>query len=304
MARVRRLKVRGEVAYYHIISRIVGSEYYLGDTEKEKLFMIIKRYAQLYLVKIIGFCIMDNHFHLLVKSEPESAYTDEEILEKLVKFYGGNLEYSKKEIERYRDKLEDISGFVQSFKQTFTRWYNKVNGRNGYLWGDRFKSVLIEEGTSLLNCLAYIDLNPMRAGIVDRPEDYRWSGIGYYIGSGNKDKLLSLGEAFEMSESEPGDIAGIYRELVYRAGGIYKDKKEDIDAKATKGKEKRFKVSGADKFRYRVRYFSDGLVIGSKEFISRAYAKFGGSVILKSDRSAHKTGIGDDIFSLRKLRAV
>ena len=56
-----------------------------------------------------------------------------------------------------------------------------MNNRTGYFWGDRFKNVLIEKGEALINCLAYIDLNPVRAKIVKRPEDYRWSGIGYQI---------------------------------------------------------------------------------------------------------------------------
>jgi putative transposase len=58
--------------------------------------------------------------------------------------------------------------------------------------GDRFKSVIVEKGETLINCLAYIDLNPLRAGLVDRPEDYRWNSLGYHVQTGNKDNFLSL----------------------------------------------------------------------------------------------------------------
>jgi hypothetical protein len=70
--------------------------------------------------------------------------------------------------------------------------YNKRHHRRGYFWGDRFKSVIVEKGETLINCLAYIDLNPLRAGLVERPEDYRWNSIGYHLQTGNKDHFLSL----------------------------------------------------------------------------------------------------------------
>jgi putative transposase len=52
--------------------------------------------------------------------------------------------------------------------------------------------VIVEKGETLINCLAYIDLNPLRAGLVDRPEDYRWNSLGYHVQTGNKDNFLSL----------------------------------------------------------------------------------------------------------------
>jgi hypothetical protein len=61
----------------------------------------------------------------------------------------------------------------------------------GYFWGDRFKSVIVDKGETLVNCLAYIDLNPLRAGMVDRPEEYRWNSLGYHLQTENKDQFLS-----------------------------------------------------------------------------------------------------------------
>jgi hypothetical protein len=90
-----------------------------------------------------------------------------------------------------RQKLASLSEFVREVKVNFTRFYNKRHGRRGYFWGDRFKSLILEQGETLINCLAYIDLNPVRAGIVEKPEDYRWSSLGYHLQSGNKDGFLS-----------------------------------------------------------------------------------------------------------------
>jgi hypothetical protein len=77
------------------------------------------------------------------------------------------------------------------------RYYNKRHHRRGYFWGDRFKSVIVDKGETLVNCLAYIDLNPLRAGIVDRPEDYRWNSLGYHLQTQNKDQFLSTDFWFE-----------------------------------------------------------------------------------------------------------
>ena len=59
--------------------------------------------------------------------------------------------------------------------------------KKGYFGGDRFKSVIVDKGETLVNCLAYIDLNPLRAGLVDRPEDYRWNSLGYHLQTHNKE---------------------------------------------------------------------------------------------------------------------
>ena len=64
--------------------------------------------------------------------------------------------------------------------------------------------MIVENGETLINCLAYIDLNPLRAGLVDRPEDYRWDSLGYHIQTGNKDNFLSLD--FGSLEFGPGEI--------------------------------------------------------------------------------------------------
>ncbi|MFT5188909.1 MAG: hypothetical protein ACI9DF_001628 [Verrucomicrobiales bacterium] len=75
---------------------------------------------------------------------------------------------------------------MRELKQRFTQRYNKKAKRKGPLWDERFKSVLLEnDKTVLLTMAAYIDLNPVRAGLVNDPKDYRWSGYGEAV-AGNK----------------------------------------------------------------------------------------------------------------------
>jgi hypothetical protein len=96
------------------------------------------------------------------------------------------------QIPTLRAKRPSLSDYVKEIKQRFSHWYNKRHGRKGFFWGKRFKSVLVENGDTLINCLAYIDLNPVRAGLVERPEDYRWCSLAYHVQTGNKDDFLSL----------------------------------------------------------------------------------------------------------------
>jgi len=337
MARPKRLKLTEEEGFFHIISRTVGQEFFLGDVEKEKLFNIIKYYSGYYFVKPIGLTVMSNHFHLLIKSEPESYYSDDQVKQRIAEYRDkkkkkekakeedweeeeeeGDGEISDNELQQIKKQMADISEYVRAIKQTFSRWYNKMNNRSGYLWGDRFKSVLIEKGEGLLNCLAYIDLNPVRAGIVKRPEDYRWSGIGYRIYTDNKGDFLSFDGIFsesEMKDLPKEELLQCYRYFVYKCGNIKRlslaeiEEGEDVaNVKSVIDDEtynhelmRNFKLPKGEIMLGRIRYFSDGMVIGSKKFLKEAYAKFAGEIIRKKDRNVYQTGINRNILSLRRL---
>jgi len=79
-------------------------------------------------------------------------------------------------LEKYKRRFCNLSLFVKEVKERFSRWYNRKHQRIGTLWAGRFKSVLVEDGVALRTIAAYIDLNPVRAGIVEDPKDYRWCG--------------------------------------------------------------------------------------------------------------------------------
>jgi hypothetical protein len=68
--------------------------------------------------------------------------------------------------------------------QRFTCWFNRERGRRGTLWESRFRSVIVEDGLAARTMAAYIDLNPVRAGMVEDPADYRWSSYGEAVGGG------------------------------------------------------------------------------------------------------------------------
>jgi len=129
-------------------------------------------------------------------------------------------ELGEKQIPILRDKWSSLSEFVKEIKQGFSRFYNRRHHRKGFFWAERFKSVIVDNGETLINCLAYIDLNPIRAGIVEKPEEYRWCSLGYHVQTNNRDRFLSLDSGLrEFAIKSAKDRLAYYRRFVYEGGG-------------------------------------------------------------------------------------
>jgi hypothetical protein len=267
---------------------------------------LIRRYAALYLVEILGFCLMGNHFHILVRVIPEYKFSDEEILKRYINFYGDERIFADGLVPSLRMKLSSLSEFMREIKVNFARFYNRRHHRRGYFWGDRFKSVIVENGQTLINCLAYIDLNPLRAGLVELPEQYRWSSLGYHIQTNNQDNFLSTDFGLnEFSVKNLKERIRRYRRYVYEAGSLNQPEKGNVKVIADKALEKErsrgFELSKSDRFRYRTRYFTDSGIIGSKAFVSANYQRF--KTLFKSKHEKKPKSITglDGIYSLKRL---
>jgi REP element-mobilizing transposase RayT len=253
---------------------------------------------------------MSNHFHILVEipERPAIDPTDEELLAHMKVLYSGRRmreirwqleEYRRQEnhtaAEEYRQqflrRMWDLSAFMQSVKQRFSSWYNSREGRDGFLWSERFKSVLVEDGHAARVMAAYIDLNPVRAGIVKRPEDYRWCGYAEAVAGRRKAReglkwLMAEKLRTRMSDEEAAKEAGEWRKVLedygrFMAGDEDRRHKTE-DARGKKAREEKksrgFRsravphlLSEARMLRCRVRYFTDGLVLGTKEFVDGAF---------------------------------
>ena len=197
MARVRRIIATGD-GYYHVISRITGQQFLLKDKAlKEALVDAIDRSAQFSGVSVLSYCIMDNHFHLLchIPQFDVGTVPNEMVIERVGCLKGqekmkdfkehlerlaqkGKMAECEAEIERYRRRMYNLSEFVKTFKEVFSRRFKEKTGYIGQIWTERFKSVLLEDGNAVRRCAAYIELNPVRAGIVSMREEYRWNSVG------------------------------------------------------------------------------------------------------------------------------
>jgi len=285
------------------MSRTALPEFPLGAGEKDFLLELIKRLSKLYLTEILGFCLMGNHFHLLVKMLPESDFGDQDVKKRCREFYGPDYVFPEGHLPHFRIKLDSLSEFVRDIKVNFTRYYNRRHNRRGYFWGDRFKSVIVDKGETLVNCLAYIDLNPLRAGVVKKPEEYRWSSIGYHMQRSNKDDFLSTD--FGLQEFNVKDEKERYRRYMYNAGCIDrpdKGKVKIIDPRLMK-KEKRkdFKITQASRLRYRTRYFTDSGIIGSRAFVAGHYQRFKDHFQTKNEKIPKPIQGLSGIYSLKRL---
>lgn len=289
MARIPRLLITDEPAVYHIISRTALDGYVIGDAEKDYLFSLIKQMSMVYFVEVLGYCLMGNHFHLLVRTHLSEEYTDEEIRERFKIYYGedSSRRLMDGQISYFRSKWENLSEYVKDIKQKFSRYYNKKHNRRGYFWADRFKSVLVENGDTLINCLAYIDLNPVRAGIVDKPEDYRWCSLGYHAQTANRDDFLSL----DLGVIEFGNRSTMERYIEYRAY-VYAMGRIDTPSPS--------RDNGKENFCRRIRYFTDSGIIGSKDFVAHLYHRFKSYFSSKEKQPHRGTGV-NGMFSLKRL---
>lgn len=305
MGRIARFVRDDRPTIYHIMSRTALDGFPLQAAEKDHLMAIVARLCKFYFVDLLGFCLMGNHFHLVVRMHTEESATDAEIVKRFKKQFGDEAEIMPHQIVDYRRRLVSLGAFVKDIKQGFARYFNKRRGRKGFFWGERFKSVIVQEGASLVNLLAYVDLNPIRAGLVDKPEDYRWSTMGYLMQTGNRDGLLSLGLGMhEWNEFDPREIIRKYRQFVYETGAVDAGKGKTLDAALVKRERKKgFRISRTDVFRHRCRYFTDSGIIGSKEFVSEVFDGMKHLLDSKDTRRFTPFAGVDGVYSMKRLGA-
>ena len=300
--------LEGKPALYHCISRVVDHTFRLGAEDKERFVAILRAYEEFSRVRVLTYCVMSNHFHVLVEvpERPEREPGDGELLGWL-----GAL-YSRRQVAEVRQRLEhfraqgnhgaagalrgrylrrmwDLSMFMKGVKQRFARWYNGRHKRTGCLWDERFKSVLVEEGHAARVVAGYIDLNPVRAGMVGKPEDYRWSGWGE-AAAGNRQAREGLRQVMlerELGRSNPSravrqvedwhEVLAEYRGLMAADEGERRGRHgagtAGVPGEARgRGGARGGRLSEAEMLRRRVRYFVDGLVVGSEGFVEGVFA--------------------------------
>jgi len=184
---------------------------------------------------------------------------------------------------------------MKTLLQRFTRWFNRTHKRSGTLWEERFKSVIVESGTAARTIATYIDLNPVRAGMVEDPANYRWSSYGEAVGGGRKGNGKKAREGLVRaitSDTDTGFDSGEWKQASRRYRrllGMALERKTLRAKVETPGKMKISKndaealesgdnqtvlpeLKMAKMLRCRVRYFTDGAVIGSKGFVDEAFA--------------------------------
>ncbi len=340
---------------YHCISRVVDRRFVFAERECEAFRMFMRMYENFSGCRVLSYCVMSNHFHLLLEVPPlaEGGLSDEVLLQRLSALYSetfvagvaAELAEARKlaaceagdarvaEIHaRFTYRMHDLSQFMKGLLIRFTRWFNRTHSRTGTLWEERFKSVIVESGVAARTMAAYIDLNPVRAGMVNDPADYRWSSYGEAVGGGAKGNGKKAREGLVRAyfcdqkvgfEAEKWrDISRLYRRLMGLAlgkkhGRAESQRRSQTAATVTKNTAEMLESENnetvlkdlgiAKMLRCRVRYFTDGAVIGSKEFVNEAFANARERFGSKRKDGARKlkgggTAASGSLWSLRDLR--
>jgi REP element-mobilizing transposase RayT len=288
---MRRVRIKSETrAVYHCISRVVAGERLLDGEAKEVLRTMLRKVAAFSGVEILTYCVMSNHFHVLVRVSPlemdKNRVGHAEILRRYRVLYGEGLmapgmpsaellerifveggEEADRWQSRLRARMGDVSEFMRTLKQRFTIWFNQKHKRFGTLWAERFKSVLVEASPQTLQTIAaYIDLNPVRAGLVTDPAEYRWCGYAEAM-AGNQPAAAGLQAVVSWHVAK--EALAAYRVVLFGKGS--RPRRQDdpsIDRpKAQEVLNSGGKLRREELLRCRLRYLTDGAVIGSRRFV-------------------------------------
>jgi putative transposase len=328
--------------FYHCMSRSIDKRLVFESlAEKARFRFLLRAYAKMSGIRVLTYCIMRNHFHLLLEVPHRDAQalqnlSDEELLGRLAPIYAPKgLAIVRQELavlkaqggtahRDYRAKFEarmlDLPIFMRELKQRYTQWYNTRVTRKGTLWEDRYKSVLVEAlledkggpagGGALQTIAAYIDLNPVRAGIVADPKSFRWSGYGEAIGGNHAAREGIVRTVGDSVLSPSGDSitahawrhhAAAYRLFMFEEGS------RSGQSNGPEGNSKRSKtrprfsekqleavrrrqghLPGPDILRLRCRYFADGLAIGSERFVEEVFRRVRSNLGVKREKGARR----------------
>lgn len=250
MRKPRQLVPAEAVGLYHVLSRVVDRRLVFEDAEKAQFRKFLLAYAEFSGIEVLAWCLMGNHFHLLLRVPPQSSRAqyevpDHEVVRRVAIINGhavanhlANLlalcgtESSRRELlAPYRKRMGDLGLMMKSLKQRFTQWFNRGNDRKGTLWEERYRSYIVRHeedapssdpevpvglGEIARIVAAYIDANPMRAGIVKDPAGYRWCGFGDAV-AGSPSSRSALARLWGLPESK---AISYHREMMLHRGGL------------------------------------------------------------------------------------
>ncbi|MCC5840575.1 MAG: transposase [Opitutales bacterium] len=317
------MRFKMKMGVYHCVSRVVDRRRVLGEAEREVMRKILWRVADFCGAEVLTYCLMGNHFHILVRAgKAQAAISADQVYERAEAYYSGGKSLAQMtqwaEISaayrgkgeawaawerRLRSRMGDVSWFMRLFKQNFSVWFNRSGDRSGTLWERRFTSVLVEDAPLAVAAVAaYIDLNPVRAGLVKDPRDYRWCGYAEALARG-KGKRPSLCRFFTAKDWKTA--LARYRLMLFNKGATARMGRATISNEARKAVHvQKGEIGIGDLLRHRLRYFTAGGILGSRAFVEerfQAWRRFFGK---NRRRGAHpmRGGNWEGLTTLRNLQ--
>ena len=293
--------------------------------EMEVLRRTLHQVAEFSGVEILTYAIMSNHFHVLVRvSNRAKKISDMELIRRYKILYPKPTKYraedasiiqnilkmdgedAKKLRSQLTARMGNISEFIRSLKQRFSIWFNKTHNRYGPLWSDRFKSVVVENDPTVVRTIAaYIDLNPIRAGLVSDPKDYRFCGYSEAL-AGNSRMQLGIQAILALKDTQTA--LADYRMVLFGKGARPKNdgSGQRLNDKATREvMAQHGTLPNYTHLHQRISYFTQGAVIGSQLFVDSCIQQWSSKIGDLRPRSPHRINIEDagNLTSFRRSRA-
>ena len=193
-----------ETPYYHCIARCVrraflcGEDHLTGQNYEHRRQWIVDKLAQLsgvFAIDVCAYAVMSNHYHVVLRInlEQATAWSDNEVVERWLALFNGpvlihrlvndDLKTSAERqkaadiINNWRERLCDLSWFMRCLNESIARQANAEDRCRGRFWEGRFKSQALLDDAALLTCMSYVDLNPIRVGLAETPEDSEYTSI-------------------------------------------------------------------------------------------------------------------------------
>ena len=340
-----RFRIKGPEVFdahaYHVMSRTCGGEIHFDDVEREALRRLIWKMSEFLGIQVLTYCVMSNHFHILASVPRQALWLErfegpggeDALLKHLATFYSrifmsqlrddlaefrrlGLEDQAQARLNAFKRRFCDLSIWCKEIKERFGRWYNKRHRRKGTLWMDRFKSVLVEDGQALRTMAAYIDLNPVRAKLVEDPKDYRWCGYAEALAGGRRARrglcrvMGVSGESWDKAgPKQERSGSAMYRRWLFHSG------KEKVPAANSRLRsragvpqeiarqvidDEKGELPAGSLLLQQVRYFTHGVVLGSRAWVEQVFElnrhHFG-----PQRKSGARRLRGQELFSLRNL---
>lgn len=177
--------------YYHCVSRCVRRAFLCGDSYEHRRAWVedkLLALAEIFCIDVAAYAVMSNHYHVVlhINRIELGNLSEREVVKRWHRLFKGNLlsqRYSRGEclgraeqdalakvINTWRERLSDISWFMRLINEGIARQANKEDGCTGRFWEGRFKSQALLDEQALFACMAYVDLNPLRAKLASTPE--------------------------------------------------------------------------------------------------------------------------------------